>query len=291
MTIDDLDKDLGWVDDALASWRQGDCVLEGDHQFVHLLDSRVPVTDRGGPALADGVGIGAQKVAGFTLVTQTCDIVRTCTERPFVAVSPLVEVDRAHLRTVQRGLNPRHAFLPSLQDHNLVVDLDRVMTVEKPLVAKWERTPGWFTDAQARDFAQALTRKHARFAFPDDFTSFIKKLRDRLVGKHDKATTEGLALRALRGIRFHAQPSWDAQRVAITSWLIRHQDNAPFGRTEWDDLLLHWQRLLPPSGRFVALDTHIIELQHMSALEYIESDPLDLDHLSTRPAEELARFP
>ena len=195
------------VDAALALWRQGDCVLHGDHWFAHRIDTGFPLTEAGCYSAAEGQSLTEQKVAGLALVTQTCDIVRTCTERPFVAVSPLVEVDQAHLRTVRRGIHPRHAIVPALRDHNLVVDLDRVMTVEKPLVAKWKRTPGCTTDAHARDFAQTLTRKHARFAFPDDFTSFIKKLRDRLAGKHDKATAEGRTLQALRAIRFHAKPS------------------------------------------------------------------------------------
>ena len=39
------------------------------------------------------------------------------------------------------------------------VDLDRVMTVEKSIVADWKRTPGWELDQEVREFAMALARK------------------------------------------------------------------------------------------------------------------------------------
>lgn len=43
------------------------------------------------------------------------------------------------------------------------------MTVEKAVVAQWERKEGCLNDQEIRDLGIALTRKRARFAFPDDF--------------------------------------------------------------------------------------------------------------------------
>lgn len=80
------------------------------------------------------------------------------------------------LRQIERGRRPAYAFLPQLADRHLVVDLDRIMTVEKAMVLSWTRAPGCATDVEARAFAQALARKRARFAFPDDFTFWVKKL-------------------------------------------------------------------------------------------------------------------
>lgn len=172
--------------------------------------------------------------------------------------------------------------MPLLSAHRLVADLDRVMTVEKPLLATWERTPGWSTDAEARAFALALSRKRVRFAFPDDFTALTGKLQSRLADKHEKNTDEGRSLRALGEIRVQASPSWDAPKVDIIFWFVRNEKDADFGGKNWADLLKEWLKLVPTTGRFKSIEGQVLTLQDMTAADYVDSDPLDLDHLSTR---------
>ena len=118
-------------------------------------------------------------------------------------VCPLVEVDDDHLCEIQRGRRPSYAFVPLLAERKLAADLDRVMTVEKPLVTTWERTPGWTTDAEARAFA------------------------------------------------------------LVESWL----------------------KLAPESGRFTKIYGQVTTLEDLRAADYVDSDPLDLDHLSSRDDE------
>lgn len=268
------------VDDALAAWRQGDCVL-GGHWFAHRLNKSFAVTDVGRVAAAADVDLAEQEVPGFVVVTQTCDIVRSCAERPFVEVCPLVEVDVDRLREIQQGRRPAYAFVPRLLARKLVADLDRVMTLEKPLMATWERTPGWRTDAEGRAFALALSRKRVRFAFPDDFTVLVGKLQRRLVNKHEKNTDEGRGLRALDEIRVHASPSWDAPQVDIFFWFVRDEGDADFEGKNWGELLKEWLKLVPTTGRFKSIEGQVVTLQDMNAGEYVDSDPLDLDHVST----------
>jgi hypothetical protein len=138
------------------------------------------------------------------VLTQTCDIVRKSLDRPFIEVSPIVEVIKHHVHDIERGRRPLYAIISSLRKSRLVADLDRTMTVEKAVVAKWSRTPGCHTDDERRRFAQALARKRVRFAFPDDFTVFAERLTSRLVEKHDKQSDEGRELHSLREIRVHA---------------------------------------------------------------------------------------
>lgn len=267
------------IDKALAAWRQGDCAL-GEHWFAHRLDKSFAVTDAGRVAAEAGADLAEQEVQGFIVVTQTCDVVRSCAERPFVELCPLVEVDDDRLREIQRGRRSAYAFVPLLSARRLVADLDRVMTVEKPLVATWERTPGWSTDAEARAFALALSRKRVRFAFPDDFTALARKLQSRLADKHEKSTDEGRGLRALREIRVHASPSWDAPQIEIFFWFVRNESDADFEGKNWADLFKEWLKLVPTTGRFKSIEGQVLTLQDMSAGEYVDSDPLDLDHLS-----------
>jgi len=268
------------IDNVLAAWRQGDCAL-GEHWFVHRLDKSIAVTDAGRVAAEAGADLAEQEVQGFVVVTQTCDVVRSCAERPFVEICPLVEVDDDRLREIQRGRRPAYAFVVLLSARRLVADLDRVMTVEKPLLATWERTPGWSTDAEARAFALALSRKRVRFAFPDDFTALARKLQSRMADKHEKNTGEGHGLRALREIRVHASPSWDAPQVDIFFWFVRNESDADFEGKNWADLSKEWLKLVPTTGRFKSIEGQVLTLQDMNAGEYVDSDPLDLDHLST----------
>lgn len=269
------------VDAALKHWRQGDCVV-GEQWFVHRLAPDIPLTEEAADAASQSVDLAETETRGFLVISQTCDIVRSCIERPYVEVAPLVEVDVGEIQTIERGRRPRYAFVPGLKDSNLVGDLDRVMTVEKAVLASWERIAGCATDQETRYLAQALARKRTRFAFPDDFTSFASKLQSRLQNKHDKYSDEGEALRALREIRVRAAPSWDADPVEIMFWFIRKGDEPDFKGQSWDKLLESWLKLVPTTGRFNPVNGVVITLDDMTARDYVESDPLDLDHLSSR---------
>jgi hypothetical protein len=269
------------VNKALATWRQGDCVL-GEQWFALRFDPKHPLSFSAQTAATEGGDLAEEQVLGFVVVTQTCDIVRSCSERPFVEVCPLVEVDDSKLQEITRGRRPAYAFMPELANQRLVADLDRTMTVEKPVVAKWLRTPGWSSDDEARAFAQALARKRVRFAFPDDFTELAKKLQRRLVDKHEKNTEEGRGLRALREIRVQAIPSWDANSIELLFWFIRDDDDANFEGKNWAELLEEWLKLLPKSGRYVKIDGQVVTMNELTGADYVGSDPLDLDHLSSR---------
>jgi hypothetical protein len=268
------------IDAALGDWQQGDLALS-EAWFVHLGDPTVPLSEAAAETDGQGVQALTSEVAGLIVVTQTCDIVRSCTARPYVEVAPLVQVSEEAFGHVLRGRRPGHATLPILRSGCLVADLDRVMTVEKSIVATWERTPGCSDDTDRHIFAQALARKRSRFAFPDDFATFARKLQGRLTAKHEKNTDEGRGLRALREIRVHAAPSWEALQIRIFFWFVRDDADVRFEGKSWADLLKEWLKLVPPAGRFETIDGLVVTLQDMNAEEYVDSDPLDLDHLST----------
>jgi hypothetical protein len=215
------------VDVRLQEWSQGDCVL-GQQWFIHRFDPELPLTTQGADLAGQGVEFAESPVLGLVVLTQTCEIVRKSRDRPYIEVAPIVEVPEQRVHQIERGRRPQYAIIPSLRNQRLVADLDRTMTVEKAVVARWSRTPGCQTDEERRRFAQALTRKRARVAFPDDFTAFAEGLVSRLVEKHDRQTDEGRALRALREIRVRAAPAWDAAQVELTFWFIRNENELQF---------------------------------------------------------------
>lgn len=268
------------VDATLQKWCQGDCAL-GEQWFVHRFNIQRPLTDMSKEVLDGDTDLAEYEVLGFMVITQTCDIVRSCRFRPFLEVAPLVEVEQQKLKEIKRGRRPQYAFIPNIAEKCLVADLDRVMTLEKAVVIEWQRVSGCTTDEERRMLGQALARKRSRFAFPDDFTTLTNKLQRRLQEKHEKASNEGEALRALLEIRVRASPSWSASEIDLIFWFIRHEDEQKFKDIEWYELLERWLDLVPESGRFQSVEGQVTTLEVLSAKEYLESDPLDLDHLST----------
>lgn len=70
--------------------------------------------------------------------------------------------------------------------------------------------------------------------------------------------------------------------VELMFWFIQDEDDAVLEISGWE----HYQTALPEAqsrpGRFVRVDGVVQTLDDLTARDYVESDPLDLDHLSTR---------
>jgi hypothetical protein len=271
------DPKRGEIKKALTAWRQGDFVL-GEHWFLIRFNPAIPLTAESAQVAHQGGDIEESAVKGLVVVTQSCDIVRDCLERPYVEVAPLVHVEPQTVAEIDRGGRPNYAVVPALRDAGLVADLDRTMTLEKGVIFTWTGSHGCRTDEETRTLQQALARKRARFAFPDDFNTFVSKLRDRIVEKHDKRTPEGAALRALDEIRVRAAPQWDAADVEILFWFIREPQG---GSHDWQAVSKVWLDLVKPSGRFKKVHGMVCTLDDMTGRDYFESDLLDLDHLSS----------
>jgi hypothetical protein len=268
------------IDAALQKWSQGDCTV-GDHWFAYRFDPKQPLTSESRDVAEADAELTESSVKGFVVITQTCDLVRSCEQRPFLEISPLVEVDAQYLQEIKQMKRPQYAYISGVAEFSLVADLDRVMTVEKSVVAAWDRIVGCQSDQETRDLGQALSRKRSRFAFPDDFNQLAKTLQKRMQTKHGKNNIEGLALQALSEIRVQATPSWSADTINLTFWFIHPQNDDSFQNKKWFELLDSWLELIPASGRFESIDGAVKSLEDLTAKEYVESDRLDLDRLSS----------
>lgn len=258
----------------LQTWRQGDCFV-GEFWFITRIDPDGVLTDDALPAAADAGDNSETEEFGFMVVTQTCDLVRDCSKRPFVEISPLVKIDcDSDFANIKRGRVLRYVFIPGLEDQRLVADLDRTMTAEKTVLGDLTRTQGFTTDNDCRRLALSLARKRSRFAFPNDFVEFVRPLTSRLRSKHDKKSDEGSALQALREIRVRAQ-DWDAPKVELMFWFIREDEG-----TDPSKFLDSWLKLIPARDRFSEVDGIVITLDDMTGRDYVESDSLDLENLS-----------
>jgi len=256
---------------ALATWRQGDCSLApATFVFAAAWETDGDAAGAAEPAL-EGV-----QVHGLVLVTQTCDVVQVGEQRSFVQVAPLVAVDEDTLRETARGRRIHYGYVPGVADRGLVADLGRVMTLSKSALAALTRVEGCRTDEEGRSFRRALARKLGRAAFPDDFVALVDALRRRIVGKHGRASREGEVLRGLWDIRVVASPSWEAAQVDLMFWFICDDEVPHDAATHLD----RWLGLTRASGRFATVDGQFVTLDHLTARDYVDSDPLDFEHLS-----------
>lgn len=275
------------IDEALSCWRQGDVLLGTEFNFIHLADLSQPhssasvLTAEQNDIKKQNMGITVvfDNVEGAVVLTQTCDIVRSCLKRPFMEVAPLVCLCPQLVEQIRRLWMPAFAYIPATAKSGLVADLDRVMTVEKSIVAEWTRTPGWVTDQEIRNFAQAISRKRSRFAFPDDFVRLAQSFLARIKGKHNRETDEARHLRALREIRVQAFPSWNHEIVKLNWWFIKDRDPDDC-RPDWNNFVENWLERFDATGRFRTEYPIVCRLDNMTAQAYIESDRLDLDSLS-----------
>jgi hypothetical protein len=308
MVSEHLDQE---INTALEEWRQGDYVLSdvlSKQYFFHLCDPRKPLTEAS-EAITDDteIAVAVSEVKGLVVVTQTCDIGRFCSDRPYVEVVPLMvppvivkdpvskklrilKADdndpeytnglKEKLLLIKKARYPQYAFVPGAFGSNLVANLDCVMTVEKAVFAGWNRERGCTNDEEIRALGLALARKRIRFAFPDEFNDIVvKKLQDEIKKRHGKKSPEGAALLALREIRVRAEPSWQDSKVELMFWFIREDTNV-MSQRQWSTHCDKWLKLILPYKQFSTIHGEVTTLADMTAQDYIESDPLDLDHLS-----------
>jgi len=272
---------VGAVDAQLASCRQGDVADFGT--FSWHADAQLPLTEAAAQTGNDsGHEIVVSRSEEMVVVTQTCDLVRSCADRPFVQLSPVVYLEQQAASEAKRGMRPRYAPIPDLDDLAFG-DLDRIVTVEKTLLAGATRKRGCADDRSARRFAASVGRKFGRIAFPDDLVLSLRGLTTRVRAKHDKNSAEGNGLASLEEIRVTASPSWNAETVDVfLSFCPSTTNRAREVMTEedWDSIIDEWIGRCEPTGKIASVDGAMIPLEELSALEYIDSDRLDLDHLS-----------
>lgn len=274
--VDDTDR-------ATAKWRQGDVIDLRLISWLALPDS--PLTAHAALATNSDdsdVAVLLAEAEALVVLTQTCDIVRTCRERPHVELARLVKLSEPSASEARRGARPRFAPVPGV-GADAFVDLDVVVTAEKSMLARASRTLGLPSEADQRRFARGVGRAYSRFAFPDDLTVALRGLVGRIRDKHDRDSPEGRALGALEEIRITGSPSWSGDLIDTFLTFApptREVADTVLSQEEWDEIVDQWLRRAEPFGVIRSVDGSMIPLDEFTAREYVDSDPLDLDYLS-----------
>lgn len=277
---------------AFKAWRQGDATLDADLEFAHLADLSKPATKQSadtaaglGPDIPAAPAMVSDAVPGLVVLSQTCDIVRDADKRPYVEVAPLVAAEDGELEQIRKMKYPNRAYVPGLANHRLVADLDRTMTVEKPVLSSWTRVEGCRDRDEIVAFQEALRRKRGRFAFPDDFEKAVQKLQKRMSDRAGKQSREGIYVDALKEIRVRAEPHWEAQNVTLEFWFVKDSDppsekEGGVAGDEWPKWKGEWENLVDTGGRFTSVNCTVARHDGMMARDILDTERLDLDRLS-----------
>lgn len=272
------------VNERVMQLRQGDVIEVG--AIAWLASGSAPLTSQSAEAGDVAVSCVVTEADRLVVVSQTCDIVRDCSQRPFVLLARVVTLEDPAAGEARRGYRPRFVPLPGLGD-DAFADLDLVIGIEKSAFLGVDTTRGLPNDPAQRRFGIAAGRVFSRFAFPDDLIVSLRGLVARVRQKHAKDSPEGRALEALEDIRITGSPSWEADAVDVFITFApatRAGANDVMPDDEWDQLVDSWLRQAEPFGVIRSVDGAMVPLDELSALEYVDSDALDLDYLSWTPA-------
>lgn len=281
-------EEITQIDATLQTWRQGDIVLTAALPAIHLADLSIPGTPESDQYAAEqgaageplGLAVISQDFAGFMVVSQTCDIVRSCATREYIELCPLIEVPADKIAQIRAGRMPRYLWCSGLNDQLLAADLDHVTTVEKRTLVQFtaERVNGAGSEDERRRLASALARKRARAALPNDFVAFIEPLQRRVKERHGRNSDEGRFLESIREMRTIAEPEWGVEgQIEVTLLFLFDQalDIPADAQAQMESL----------TNRVTASDQYtlagrILTLEQITAASYLASDALDLDALS-----------
>jgi len=275
------------VNDCILKWSQGD-VLQGIAlPFLHIAEASLPLTEASrlvAEATEQSDDMQLVPVADrgpdqFMILSQTCDLVRSYQTRAFIEVAPLAPAnDDDQLRNSLRGKIPRFYSNELLAERGMLVDLDRVMTIEKSLLMFAEQWPCCRDPQHLTSLQRSLARKRARFAFPDDFVEAMRPVQKRVQEKHKKESPEGEFLRSVREIRVMPDPDWQADEVDLTFYFIFDSDEEI--SDDYREAAKTLCSCFFPSTKYPTPEPVVISITHMSAAVYLQAAQLDFDHLS-----------
>ncbi len=260
----------------LANWQQGDFALNCGEFFFR--DVTEPNDEAG--------DVFAEEVLGLTVISQTCDILRDPERTPvkYATVCPLVKINKAGLSQVGKGQAPRYGLIANAPE-GVVVDFSRTMSVSKALLVGWERNRGCQTEKEQLEFSRSLERFFGRFAFPDAFNESVHSLRSAITKRYQKESGFGKAVRSIQELRVFPYGNWnDSEDVSISFVVVLKEENerevvcleeiSREIKAKIDEI--KWVEPFRSHEHGIRLAT----LSDLTATEYVNSYPLDLNALS-----------
>lgn len=267
------------LQERLVEWQQGDFSLDCGEFWFRDVDAPIEGTDE-----TTDFGYDPE-VAGFVVISQTCDIVRDPSVVPYVTICPLITVSDQTLSQLEKGVSPRNCFLANCPE-NIVADLSRAMSVSKELLVTWERKRGCRNSVEQLELARALEGVFGRFAFPDDFVASVGKFRRAVIETYSKDNSElGRAFRSISEFRVLPHEDWSAEDnvpVTFIAVLDELENRELKDRSKIAQIVENKLKSIKWVGVFSLHEDALVTGTYgdLTAADYINSFPLELNSLS-----------
>lgn len=213
----------GEIDAAAKTWQQGD--VFADVAIVRYAYGNLPLTAAAARAGGGPTAI-REPLERAALISQTCDVVRNCAQRPLVHIAAVVTLHGASLDEAKRGWRPQYVAIPWAGDDQFV-DLELQGAVEKSVLLNAGRVASCPDSGSAMRFSSGLARHRARFAFPDDLTPTLTPLVNRFREKAGKDTPQGRRIDEIIEIRASATPDWSAAKISVELVFLIDRQSLP----------------------------------------------------------------
>ena len=160
------------------------------------------------------------------VISQTCEIVRPCDQRPMVHLAAVVRLEGRVLDEAKRGWRPQYVQVPWAGDDHFA-DLEVQGSVEKAVLLDASVVAECQDATASMRFADGLARHRSRFAFPDDLAPTLEPLVGRFREKAGKDTPQGRRIDDVVAIRAVATPSWYEAPISVELVFVIESDRLP----------------------------------------------------------------
>lgn len=273
----------------LSLWKTGDLVPDPVLTWAGPADDD-PVT---GAAADGGITYDWEPVADRSLtvpyglvVSQTCDIVGTGAgaRHPFVDVVPVFRGDaygnfRKEIEQFRRGYLV--ALTKPPKDGFWIADLRLALSVSKALLAAHDPIPGFATDQDLLDLAEALARKRRRPALHDALSEALPRSLDEYVTEKAKSRPSPDWLDNVQQVRLRVSGG-RLQPDGAQLWVVQETPLSPEAKALWRGWFARGERLLSKHA-IVLGRTQFTDLDAMSARIFADSVPVSIKALGRPP--------
>ncbi|MFA4085357.1 hypothetical protein ONA92_27050 [Mycobacteroides salmoniphilum] len=158
---------------------------------------------------------------GVVVITQCCDLAQNYTG--IVHIAPVITLDGNDKANALRGSTSRYAHLAAdhFVDLAVIVSIARTACDDAPIRLQ-------MTDSERQAFAGRISRRFARYAYPDVISHALGPLKKAVRSKATKNSAIGGVLKLVETLRLECEPDWNADTgLTLTLLIVVNNDELP----------------------------------------------------------------
>ncbi len=164
---------------------------------------------------------GQAAANGVVVVTQCCDLAQNYTG--IVHIAPVITLVGSDKANALRGSTSRYANLDAdhFADLAVVVSITRTACDNAPIRLQ-------MSDTKRQAFAGRISRRFARYAYPDTISDALGPLKKAVRSKATKNSAIAGVLKLVETLRLECEPDWNAETgLTLTLLIVVNNDELP----------------------------------------------------------------